>query len=162
MCTACARTVNRHSSTVSASPPRYCEIGRLVSRLDSGPDLDPGRCCPVLTLNAAPALTFTAYPHPLPSPQVGVRGLHPGPAAERARPAERWRRREMMYISAWVPADTVRLLKPPYRPSSALCPTPCDLSSSATTTRLPRSGTRRCDVVIGGKLENPTAVRASR
>ena len=96
MCIACALHVHRHSSRVSASLPRYCEIGRLVSRPDPGPDLDPG---PGRRIHAL-ALALNAYPRPPPSPQVGVRGLHPGPAAERARPGERWRRRQIMYIRA--------------------------------------------------------------
>ena len=60
MCTACVHT--RRSSTASASPPRYCEIGRLVSRPDPGPDLDPG---PGRRIHAL-ALALNAYPSTTP------------------------------------------------------------------------------------------------
>ena len=67
---------HRRGSTVSASAPRYSEIGRPVSRPGPDPDPDPGpdrgprplHPFPHLALNVTPALTLapslTPYSHP--------------------------------------------------------------------------------------------------
>ena len=170
--------MHRRSSTVSASPPRYCEIGRLVSRPGPGADLDPGHgCCTpalALALNVTPALAFTLSSPPTPTPSRRARASSRTSATVDSSPKLDSSGPDVGSTGAWLTRTAgSELILSPIGQSEVLfslvetliaqtcrpCArrsSPNSLSSIASEPHTTRN------VVIGGKLEGPAPVCTPR